>query len=99
MPSAVELQRLQALHERLTQALQGKDWASFGSIDGAIRDTLQQLDGVPPSAELQAARQRLKQLHGRALQGCENECERLRKLLTAHLQYAEGSAAYRQLND
>lgn len=99
MPNAPELQRLQVLYERLTQALLSKDWASFGGIDTVIRETLQQLDGVPPSAELQAARQRLKRLHGEALHACSNECERLRKLLTAHLQYAEGSAAYRQLND
>lgn len=96
MPSAAELQ---ALHERLARALQGRDWAAFGAIDGAIRAALQRLDGVPPSAELNAARQGLKRLHGEALHACANECERLRKLLLAHLQYAEGSAAYRQVND
>lgn len=99
MPNAAELHCLLSLQERLTRALQNKDWAAFGAIDSAIREALQQLGGVPPSAELREAKQRLQRLHGEALLGCANECERLRKLLLAHLQYAEGSSAYRQVND
>ncbi|MET1076693.1 MAG: hypothetical protein ABWY06_01595 [Pseudomonas sp.] len=96
MPSAAELQALQA---RLERALQGADWASFGAIDAAIREALLQLDGQPSSAALKVARQSLKRVHGEALRGCANESERLRKLLLAHLHYAEGNSAYRQVND
>ena len=97
MPHASDEQRLQALHERLTAALQSQDWRAVGETDQAIRQCLERL---PRDAHesVQAARQQLKRLHGHALKACAEECERLRMLLVNHLEYAEGRAAYQRID-
>ncbi|EXF43778.1 hypothetical protein BAY1663_03826 [Pseudomonas sp. BAY1663] len=97
MPRASDAGRLQALHAGLQRALQAGDWRAVGEVDRAIRACL---EALPASAALdepaQAARQRLKRLHGEALKACGEECERLRLLLVNHLDYAEGRAAYQR---
>jgi hypothetical protein len=96
MRSAAEAEALAVLGERLAQALAARDWPAMGAIDQAIREALLRLAEVPPSAELAAAKVGLKRLHGQALVGCREECERLRLRLRSHLEYAEGRSAYLQ---
>jgi len=98
MSSALELQRLLALRQRLDRALGEQDWHAVAVIDADIRQALQQLADQPSCEALRQARQALKKLHVQALEACIEECERLRQMLLAHLQYAEGSAAYQQIN-
>lgn len=98
MSSAHEIQRLVFLRQRLDQALGAQDWHAVACIDADIRQSLLQLDGRPASEAMRRARQELKTLHVKALRACVGECERLRQMLQAHLHYAEGSAAYQQLN-
>lgn len=98
MPPVADRQRLLELHRQLELALQDGDWNGIAKIDQAIREQLLLLDArASQSAEVQRARNQLKQLHGKALQACARECERLRLLLLNHLEYAEGRAAYQQV--
>jgi DNA-binding GntR family transcriptional regulator len=96
VPRASDAEQLLALHARLSQALQCGDWRAVEETDQAIRQCLASLGTL--DAPAQAARSRLKQLHGEAMQACAQECERLRLLLAHHLESAEGRAAY-QLTD
>ena len=98
MPPAADRQRLLELHRQLGQALQDDDWNAVARVDQAIREQLQLLASrTNLSAEVLQAKSQLKQLHGKALQACAKECERLRLLLLNHLEYAEGRAAYQQV--
>jgi hypothetical protein len=40
----------------------------------------------------------LQQLHGQARAACAEECERLRRVLLTHLEYAEGRSAYTRVD-
>ncbi|CAD5110218.1 hypothetical protein [Zestomonas carbonaria] len=89
----------QALYRRLADVLEKRDWERLGEVDQAIRAHLQRLAGLgEPDAELLGAKRRLQQLHGRARVACAEECERLRRLLLTHLEYAEGRSAYMQVD-
>ncbi|PAU58380.1 hypothetical protein BZL41_17830 [Pseudomonas sp. PIC25] len=95
MPGVDELgRRLLAVQGELTEALAKKDWERMAAIDARIRELLQALAGREPEPELQRAKRALQRLHGQALQACAKECERLRRLLLTHLEYAEGRSAY-----
>lgn len=88
-------QRLLALHRRLGQALQENDWNGVAKVDRMIRKQLQVMAGRPSlSKEVLQAKERLKQLHAKALRACAEECERLRLQLERHNEYAEGRSAY-----
>lgn len=95
MQRASELRALQQLHGQLAEALEQGDWARIGEVDALIRTCLQLLAGLPSLGdETRAAKQRLQQLHGQARVACAEECERVRRLLLTHLEYAEGRSAY-----
>lgn len=95
MQRASELRALQQLHAQLGQALEQGDWTRIGEIDSLIRSCLQLLEGLPSlSDEVREAREQLRQLHGQARIACAEECERVRRLLLTHLEYAEGRSAY-----
>ncbi len=98
MPRRAELLALKSLHAQLADALARRDWEAFAPIDAAIRQTLERQAALAADPALQPARQALKRLHGEARQACAAECERLRRLLQSHLEYAEGGLAYRQIN-
>lgn len=63
----------------------------FGSASSSCR-------GPAADPAVQAARAQLRTLHGKALEACAEECERLRLLLVNHLEYAEGRAAYQRID-
>lgn len=95
MQRASELRALEQLHQQLDEALRQGDWARIAEIDSVIRACLQLLTGLPSlSAEVRAAKHRLQQLHSQALSACAEECERVRRILLTHLEYAEGRSAY-----
>jgi DNA-binding GntR family transcriptional regulator len=99
MPPAVELLRLQELHQRFAAVVGRRDWDALAEIDQAIREQLQELARRPAlHPKVQQARHRLQLLHGHALELCTQECERLRQLLLTHLEYAEGRTAYMRIN-
>lgn len=99
MQRASELRALQQLHGQLAEALEQGDWARIGEIDSVIRSCLQLLAGLPRlSNEVREAKRRLQQLHGQARIACAEECERLRRLLLTHLEYAEGRSAYMRVD-
>ncbi|WP_061237108.1 hypothetical protein [Ectopseudomonas composti] len=99
MQRASELRALQQLHGQLAEALQQGDWARLGEIDSLIRTCLKLLAGLPSlSDEVREAREQLRQLHGQARIACAEECERVRRLLLTHLEYAEGRSAYMRVD-
>ncbi|QNH06557.1 hypothetical protein HNQ27_03585 [Pseudomonas sp. B11D7D] len=94
-----ELRALQQLHGQLAEALQQGDWSRIGEIDSVIRSCLQLLLGLPSlSDEVREAKRQLQQLHGQACIACAEECERVRRLLLTHLEYAEGRSAYMRVD-
>lgn len=99
MQHASELRALQQLHAQLAQALEQADWTRIGEIDAVIRACLQLLAGMPSlSDEVREAKVHLQQLHGQARIACAEECERVRRLLLTHLEYAEGRSAYMRVD-
>jgi hypothetical protein len=99
MQRASELRALQQLHGQLAEALQQGDWTRLGEIDSLIRTCLKLLAGLPSvSDEVREAREQLRQLHGQARIACAEECERVRRLLLTHLEYAEGRSAYMRVD-
>ncbi|WP_161864103.1 hypothetical protein [Pseudomonas yangonensis] len=99
MQRASELRALQQLHAQLAQALEQGDWTRIGEIDSRIRTCLQLLAGLPSlSDEVREAREQLRQLHGQARIACAEECERVRRQLLTHLEYAEGRSAYMRVD-
>lgn len=99
MPPEADRQLLLRLHGQLASALERQDWEGIAGIDLAIRDCLQVLAGRTPSSdEVRRARQQLQQLHGQARAACAAECERLRRVLLTHLEYAEGRSAYTRVD-
>ena len=99
MPRASELRALQHLHGQLAEALEQGDWTRIGEIDALIRSCLQLLAGLPTlSDEVLEAKKQLRQLHGQARIACAEECERVRRLLLTHLEYAEGRSAYMRVD-
>lgn len=99
MQHASELRALQQLHAQLAQALEQADWTRIGEIDAVIRACLQLLAGMPClSDEVREAKGQLQQLHGQARIACAEECERVRRLLLTHLEYAEGRSAYMRVD-
>ena len=95
MQRASELRALQQLHGQLDEALQQGQWVRMGEVDAVIRSCLQLLAELPSlSDEVRQAKRDLQQLHQRALEACAEECERVRRALLAHLEYAEGRRAY-----
>lgn len=99
MQRASELRALQQLHAQLAEALQQGDWTRIGEIDSVIRSCLQLLAGLPSlSDEVREAKEQLRQLHGQARIACAEECERVRRLLLTHLEYAEGRSAYMRID-
>ncbi|MCY1282743.1 hypothetical protein D9M68_119290 [compost metagenome] len=89
----------QALYRRLAEVLERGDWERLGEVDQAIRAHLLRLAGLGElDADLLRAKRQLQQLHGRARVACAEECERLRRLLLTHLEYAEGRSAYMQVD-
>lgn len=96
-PPASDAQRLKRLYQLLEQALTAQDWTRIARIDLAIQRQLQIL--APATAadpEVTQAKQRLKELHARALLACREECDRLKARLTDHQQNAEARMAYQQ---
>ena len=65
----------------------GKIDSNGGFLDG-------QIDQRRQHPEVRAAKHRLQQLHSQALSACAEECERVRRILLTHLEYAEGRSAY-----
>ena len=99
MPPEADRQLLLRLHGQLAAALERQDWAGMAGIDLAIRDCLQALAGrTGGSDEMRHARRQLQQLHGQARAACADECERLRRVLLTHLEYAEGRSAYTRVD-
>jgi len=99
MQRASELRALQHLHGQLAEALEQGDWTRIGEIDALIRACLQLLAGLPSlSDEARAAKEQLRQLHGQARIACAEECEKVRRLLLTHLEYAEGRSAYMRVD-
>ncbi|MBH3340323.1 hypothetical protein I5L51_14510 [Pseudomonas mendocina] len=99
MQRASELRALQQLHAQLTQALEQGDWMRIGEIDSRIRACLQLLAALPSlSDDVREAREQLRQLHGQARNACAEECERVRRQLLTHLEYAEGRSAYMRVD-
>lgn len=99
MPHVDDRQRLLELYERLGAALQRKDWKAMGQVDLAIRAQLVAMASQPGlAADVLLAKKRLKRLHEQASQACAEECERVRRLLLSHLEYAEGRSAYMQVD-
>ena len=99
MLRASELRALQNLHGQLAEALEQGDWTRIGEIDAVIRTCLQLLAGLPSlSVEVREAKAKLQQLHGQARIACAEECERVRRLLLTHLEYAEGRSAYMRVD-
>lgn len=99
MPPEADRQLLRDLHDQLATALQRQDWEGMAGIDLAIRECLQALVGrAPACAEVRHARHQLQQLHGLARAACADECKRLRRVLLAHLEYAEGRSAYMRVD-
>jgi hypothetical protein len=99
MPQGRELRALLVLHDQLAEAFAKAQWARIGEIDARIRTCLELLAGLPQlSAEVLAAKQRLKQLHGEVRVAGAEECERLRLALLRHLEYAEGRSAYMHID-
>lgn len=99
MPRASERRALEHLHGQLAAALQQGDWTRVREVDALIRNCLQLLAGLPAlSDEVAEAKGRLQVLHGQARHACAEECERLRRLLLTHLEYAEGRSAYMRVD-
>ncbi|MEP9319162.1 hypothetical protein ABKS89_18645 [Pseudomonas sp. LABIM340] len=99
MPHVDDRQRLLQLYERLGAALQRKDWKAMGQVDLAIRAQLVAMSSQTGlAADVLLAKKHLKRLHEQASQACAEECERLRRLLLSHLEYAEGRSAYMQVD-
>lgn len=99
MQRTSELRALQQLHAQLAEALEQGDWTRIGEIDSVIRSCLQLLVGLPSvSDEVQGAKEQLRQLHEQARIACAEECERVRRLLLTHLEYAEGRSAYMRVD-
>jgi len=97
--AADDCRRLLELYAELEQALRDNQWMALADIDLAIREQLMSLARQPGlSEEARKARHRLKLLHGQAYQACNEECERLRRVLVSHLEHAEGRSAYRQIS-
>jgi hypothetical protein len=87
------------LYGELERVLRDNDWMALADVDKAIREQLLVLARQHDlSEETRKARHRLKLLHGQAYQACSEECERLRRVLLSHLEYAEGRTAYRQVS-
>lgn len=86
-------QHLLQLHDQLQQALKLHDWDAVAGIDLNVRACLQVMP-EQPGAEMQRAKQQLQQLYGRAIPAYGEACEKLRQLLLAHLEHAEGRTAY-----
>ncbi|MBC9249837.1 hypothetical protein A9179_06065 [Pseudomonas alcaligenes] len=98
-PVDEDCRQLLELYRQLEQVFGRKDWAALASTDLAIRRQLQALVGRGQlSPEASSVRQRLQQLHAQAYAACADECERLRRLLLSHLDYAEGRSAYLQVD-
>lgn len=100
MPHVAEdCRRLLELYGELERVLRDNDWQALAAVDLAIREQLLRLAREKSlSEEASKARQRLKWLHGQAYQACADECERLRRVLLTHLEYAEGRSAYLQVD-
>lgn len=100
VPRAAEDCRvLLELYVELERVLREDDWMALAGVDKAIREQLLVLARQPGlSEEAGKVRQRLKRLHEQAYQACAAECERLRRVLLSHLEYAEGRTAYRQVS-
>lgn len=99
MPLVSDRERLLELHAQLQQALQAGDWNAVAAVDASVRECLEALAlrGELDESTL-AAKQSLKAIHGKGLQACADECERLRLLLLNHLEHAEGRAAYQRID-
>ena len=96
---ADDCRRLLELYGELERVLRDNNWMALAGVDKAIREQLLALAREPGlSEEASKARQRLKLLHAQAYQACADECERLRRVLLSHLEYAEGRSAYRQVS-
>lgn len=99
MQRTSELRALQQLHAQLAEALEQGDWTRIGEIDSVIRSCLQLLAGLPSvSDEVLEAKEQLRKLHEQARIVCAEECERVRRLLLTHLEYAEGRSAYMRVD-
>lgn len=99
MPPEADRRLMLDLHGQLAAALERQDWEGMAGIDLAIRDCLRALAGRGPAGtEVRRARDQLQQLHGQARAACADECERLRRVLLTHLEYAEGRSAYTRVD-
>lgn len=94
-----ELRALQALHQQLSEVLTAQAWDQLAAVDQRIHSCLELLATRGQlSAEVLAAKQQLSILHEQARVALGEECERLRVLLSRHLQYAEGRSAYMRID-
>ena len=98
MPNAADRYhclKLKALGEQMSLALKARDWDSLSGIDTRIRECLEELNRMEPlSAELQACKQSVQQLYGRAIPAYAEACEKIRQVLLTHVDYAEARSAY-----
>lgn len=92
-------EQLADLCRQLQQALDSGNWDDMAKTNLAIRELLPRL---PVDSELgtpaRQLKQRLKSLHAEGLKKCRAECDRLKDVLSSHTEYAEGRAAYMQID-
>ncbi|MGF6690053.1 hypothetical protein M2318_000097 [Metapseudomonas resinovorans] len=99
MQPAAEYRQVCELCAQLESALRARDWPAVNRADLAIRQYLQAQAGRGGLApEIEEVQRSLKALHDCAMHACAEECERLRRLLLNHLEYAEGRSAYMQVD-
>lgn len=95
MTPASDLQRLQDLRVRFEQILHRETWDDLKAVDSALRELLIDLrQRQPLSDDVLTACRELQQIHGLALQRCQDECQRLRVLMNHSEQPADGPSAY-----
>lgn len=95
MRLANDVRRLAQLQHRLGEMWQEHDWAGIVELDGVIRQQLQRLHDIGPLTEEAVARLApLKQLHAQVLEAGYTEYQRLRVILSQHVEHSEGRNAY-----
>lgn len=94
-PADDDLRRLQEIRIRFEQVLHREAWDDLKAVDSALRELLIDLrrrEALPD--EVLAACRDVQQIHGLALQRCQEECQRLRILMNHSEQPVDGLSAY-----
>lgn len=95
MTPANDLQRLQDIRIRFEQVMHSEAWDDLKAVDSSLRELLIDLrrrEQLPD--DVLAACREVQQVHGLALQRCQDECQRLRILMNHSEQPADGASAY-----